>query len=285
MGKPAARVGDKHKCPQADLATGVPHKGGIIIGPGCTTVLIGGKPAAVSGDVCSCVGAPNTINTITGGSTGVFIGGKPAARKGDMCLHEGKITSGLGSVLIGERRDKMLCKEDLCIEDKLVIGPEQEMIINEAVKKCIVLLERKLQLLERRDENTMEGFEKWFGLVKEFEVQTIICRIQNALNVAKELTTGNFQIIIDEHTRMYTSAQVYSNDEFHRIFLGDLFWNEKHIKEHPQELILAHELSHFDYVGTTYDFGYGIQQCLDLIKIDLKKALYNADSFERFIKS
>lgn len=281
MGKPAARVGDKHKCPQADLAIGVPHKGGIIIGPGCATVLIGGKPAAVTGDACGCAGPPNII---TGGSTGVFIGGRPAARKGDMCLHGGKVTSGLKSVLIGERVIKAILSEKNNSLDGLLLLEEKNKKINSAIDKCIVLLTRKLQLLESRDQNTMEAFERWFGVVNEFEVQTIIYRIENALNVAKELTIDDFKVIEDEHTRMYTSALVWSNDEFHRIFLGDLFWNEKHIKEHPQELILAHELSHFDYVGTTSDFGYGVQQCLELIKIDRKKALYNADSFERFIK-
>ncbi|KAA0989241.1 PAAR domain-containing protein [Dyadobacter aurulentus] len=97
MGKPAARLGDMHVCP---MVTGlVPHVGGPVAGPGVPTVLIGGMPAAVSGDMCVCTGPPDTIVL---GSTGVFIGGKPAARMGDTCAHGGKIVVGLQTVLIGE---------------------------------------------------------------------------------------------------------------------------------------------------------------------------------------
>jgi hypothetical protein len=62
-------------------------------------VLIGGMPAAVMGDMCTCVGPPDTIIL---GSTGVLIGGKPAARMGDMTAHGGSIILGCLTVLIGE---------------------------------------------------------------------------------------------------------------------------------------------------------------------------------------
>ena len=100
MGKPAARIGDMHICPMVTPGLPpVPHVGGPITGPGCPTVLIGGMPAAVMGDMCTCVGPPSTVVL---GSTGVFIGGKPAARMGDMTAHGGTITNGLPTVLIGE---------------------------------------------------------------------------------------------------------------------------------------------------------------------------------------
>lgn len=62
---PAARVGD------------VTVTGDTITGPGVATVLIGGLPAAVMGDLVAgnaCTGA------ITMGSPTVLIGGRPAAR-------------------------------------------------------------------------------------------------------------------------------------------------------------------------------------------------------------
>lgn len=100
MSKPAARIGDMHMCPMVTPGLPpVPHVGGPITGPGCPTVLIGGMPAAVMGDMCTCVGPPDTIIL---GSTGVFIGGKPAARMGDQCGHGGAITLGCPTVLIGE---------------------------------------------------------------------------------------------------------------------------------------------------------------------------------------
>lgn len=68
------------------------------MGPCVPTVLIGGAPAAVVGDMCTCVGPPDTIAM---GSPVVLIGGKPAARLGDNCAHGGVITVGCPTVLIG----------------------------------------------------------------------------------------------------------------------------------------------------------------------------------------
>ena len=100
MGKPAARVSDMHTCPMVTPGLPpIPHVGGPITGPGVPTVLIGGMPAAVMGDMCTCVGPPDTIVL---GSAGVMIGGKPAARMGDTCVHGGAITVGCPTVLIGE---------------------------------------------------------------------------------------------------------------------------------------------------------------------------------------
>jgi uncharacterized Zn-binding protein involved in type VI secretion len=97
MGKPAARITDMHVCPMVNGV--VPHVGGPVMGPGVPTVLIGGMPAAVMGDICTCTGPPDTIIL---GSTGVLIGGKPAARMGDSCSHGGTIVLGCMTVLIGE---------------------------------------------------------------------------------------------------------------------------------------------------------------------------------------
>lgn len=93
---PAARLTDMHICP---MVTGVvPHVGGPITGPGVPTVLIGGMPAAVVGDILVCTGPPDTI---VKGSATVLIGGKPAARIGDMTAHGGNIVLGCFTVIIG----------------------------------------------------------------------------------------------------------------------------------------------------------------------------------------
>jgi uncharacterized Zn-binding protein involved in type VI secretion len=100
MGKPAARLTDMHMCPMVTPGLPpIPHVGGPIVGPGCPTVLIGGMPASVMGDMCVCVGPPDSIIL---GSTGVFFGGMPAARLGDQCAHGGTIVLGCMTVLIGE---------------------------------------------------------------------------------------------------------------------------------------------------------------------------------------
>ncbi|HYQ56740.1 MAG TPA: PAAR domain-containing protein [Draconibacterium sp.] len=93
---PAARINDMHTCP---MVTGtVPHVGGPVIGPGDATVMIGGMPAAVVGDMATCSGPPDTI---AAGSTTVMIGGKPAARMGDLTAHGGTIIIGCPTVNIG----------------------------------------------------------------------------------------------------------------------------------------------------------------------------------------
>lgn len=85
-----------HVCP---MVTGtVPHVGGPVAGPGSPTVLIGGMPAAVVGDMCVCTGPPDTI---VKGSATVLIGGKPAARMGDTTAHGGSIVAGQPTVMIG----------------------------------------------------------------------------------------------------------------------------------------------------------------------------------------
>jgi uncharacterized Zn-binding protein involved in type VI secretion len=107
MGKPAARIGDMHICPMSDGPK--PHVGGPIAGPCVPSVLIGGMPAAVMGDMCTCVSpAPDSIVL---GSMGVMIGGKPAARMGDMCAHGGMITVGCPTVLIGEVSPQIVTAE------------------------------------------------------------------------------------------------------------------------------------------------------------------------------
>ena len=93
---PAARISDMHTCPMVNPGP-VPHVGGPVVA-GCATVLIGFMPAARVGDMCVCVGPPDTIAM---GSATVMIGGMPAARLGDMTAHGGVIVAGCPTVMIG----------------------------------------------------------------------------------------------------------------------------------------------------------------------------------------
>ena len=76
----------------------IPHVGGPIIGPGVPNVLIGGLPAAVVGDMCICVGPPDSI---VKGSASVLIAGRPAVRMGDTTAHGGSVVVGFPTVMIG----------------------------------------------------------------------------------------------------------------------------------------------------------------------------------------
>jgi len=98
MGMPAARLGDT-------TSHGTP----LGPGPGCPTVLIGGKPAwRAGGDmhVCPLVNGvqPHVGGTVAFGSVTVIVGGQPAARVGDMITEAGgpnSIVMGAMDVLIG----------------------------------------------------------------------------------------------------------------------------------------------------------------------------------------
>ena len=96
--KPAARLGDT-----------TAHGGTIVAG--CSTVFIGGRPAARVGDMHTCPmlnptnpPTPHVGGPIVMGSPTVIIGGMPAARVGDMATCSGPpdtIVLGCPTVLIG----------------------------------------------------------------------------------------------------------------------------------------------------------------------------------------
>ena len=76
----------------------IPHVGGPIVGPGVPTVIVGGMPQSVVGDMAVCVGPPDTVAK---GSATVLVGGRPATRMGDNTAHGGVVVTGCPTVLIG----------------------------------------------------------------------------------------------------------------------------------------------------------------------------------------
>lgn len=89
----AARVGD------------TTVHGGTVVGPGVATVLIGGMPAAVVGDMHACVipsppPHPPTTPFVAGSAT-VLIQGRPALRSGDSCVCGASVAVGSPTVVIG----------------------------------------------------------------------------------------------------------------------------------------------------------------------------------------
>jgi uncharacterized Zn-binding protein involved in type VI secretion len=283
LGKPAARIGDSHSCPMVTPG-GVPHVGGPIIG-GCQTVLIEGKPAATAGDACFCNGGH--LDKIKLGSRGVFIGGKPAARQWDPCEHGGVIIGGSGTVLIGEVIGEAFSKEgdEEDEKDKFIQPSEEEkvIIINQAIQECIVLLEKKLALMERDDPEMLDAFKKWFGRNDEEAKLIILERIRRALEVSRTLTVENFYYLDNIQKKEKTYGLVYGKDKGHNIYLGDKFWKAG-LTNNTKAGVLIHELSHFKDIGKTDDITYGVRGCVDLAEHYPREALINADSFQYFIE-
>lgn len=81
------------------------NHGGTVTGPGVSTVLIGGMPAAVVGDMHVCSLPPNThqptVSAFPSGSTTVLISGRPAIRVGDACICGASAVVGEPTVMIG----------------------------------------------------------------------------------------------------------------------------------------------------------------------------------------
>ena len=86
----AARRLDFHICPI--------HGSGPIIMPCCRSVLIGFRPAARITDLCIC---GNSMDMITQGSKTVMTGYSPQARVLDATAHNGRITTGCRTVIVG----------------------------------------------------------------------------------------------------------------------------------------------------------------------------------------
>jgi uncharacterized Zn-binding protein involved in type VI secretion len=95
--KPAARVGDATECPKDNDPPA--HVGGKIVA-GSSNIFINGKPAARLGDAISGC-EDGSDDAIADGSSSVSFNGRPAARVGDATDHDGSITAGSGSVVIG----------------------------------------------------------------------------------------------------------------------------------------------------------------------------------------
>ena len=91
--------------PMAARITDPTNHPGMISGPGVATVLIGGLPAAVVGDLHSCtmppLAGPHPPSPIAKGSATVLIGGRPAARMGDVVGCGAQIVMGSPTVEIG----------------------------------------------------------------------------------------------------------------------------------------------------------------------------------------
>ncbi|MGW1997823.1 PAAR domain-containing protein [Embleya sp. NPDC001921] len=77
---------------------------GTVAGPGVPTVLIGGLPAAVQGDMHACAFPPPAAHPpspFTKGSATVLVGGRGALRQGDLAGCGAPVVAGVPTVLIG----------------------------------------------------------------------------------------------------------------------------------------------------------------------------------------
>lgn len=89
--------------PGAARVTDPTTHGGTVVGPGVATVMIGGMPAGVLGDMHACPiqpGHPPSTPFVAGSAT-VLISGRPALRAGDSTGCGASVPVGLPTVVIG----------------------------------------------------------------------------------------------------------------------------------------------------------------------------------------
>lgn len=89
---PVSLLGDHHVCPMPAPSGGA-HVGGPVINPGQVIVRVTGRPVAVIGGQCVCVGLPGP-DPLVKGSAFVRITGKPVVRVTDSTAHGGQLVVG-----------------------------------------------------------------------------------------------------------------------------------------------------------------------------------------------
>ena len=81
------------------------NHGGTLVGPGVATVLVGGMPAAVSGDMHVCSLPPNghqpTASPFISSNATVLIGGRPVVTTTDSCGCGAMVVIGAPTVTVG----------------------------------------------------------------------------------------------------------------------------------------------------------------------------------------
>lgn len=313
MGKPAARVGDMHTCPMVTPGLPpIPHVGGPIMGPGVPTVLIGGMPAAVIGDMCTCVGPPDTIIF---GSIGVLVMRKPIARVADNCAHGGVISVGLPTVLIGESGsggtsfsppepgffDKIVgfFKKLFNIESEVpTTWPVENAVSNiQALAEARIMLASKKTELLRWNDSDKQNVKTWMGDDSEQTRRMLLNRIDITSKAMDKMNPENFQqgpkpAGWTDKDWNATYAYVYPTDNTHTIHVGPVYESASTSGSDSKADTIVHETSHYTDVDSTTDepmdpmdpdpnreIAYGQDNCKELAQNDPNRAQRNADNF------
>jgi len=81
-------------------------------------------------------------------------------------------------------------------------------------------------------------------------------------------------------------AYVYPSDATQTIYLCEAFWSANEAGGFDTKAgTLIHELSHFNNIGQTGDYAYGVTAARNLASNDPERATGNADNYEYFCES
>jgi len=146
-------------------------------------------------------------------------------------------------------------------------------------------LKEKIKDLEKWDDKAKSDVEKWFGSSDEITRQMLLERSKKMLNLLSSYTANNFKPAENSQKTPGLFAYTYPNDDT-TVYLGDGFCNASTTGKDSKKGVLAHEMSHFDSISSTEDFGYG-SDAIDLVNnpINGKPAIYNAENYEYYIEN
>lgn len=160
---------------------------------------------------------------------------------------------------------------------------EANKILNQSLKEQQVMLVAKKQELEKWDSNSQANFKTWFGTTNESDKKIIEQRIDKTLDMSKNYDVDKFRPAPPKYKDAY--AVVNPDDKEHHINLGEPFWSAPTKGSDTKAGVLSHEMSHFNEIGGTDDYAYGLDDSKELAKINPKKALNNADNFEFYLEN
>jgi peptidyl-Lys metalloendopeptidase len=80
-------------------------------------------------------------------------------------------------------------------------------------------------------------------------------------------------------------AYVYPTDTTKTVYLCGAYWKAKLTGYDSQQGVIVHELSHFNAIGGTKDYAYGVAAAKQLAISSPAKAIANADNYEYYCET
>ncbi|WGS48187.1 M35 family metallopeptidase [Paraburkholderia sp. D15] len=162
----------------------------------------------------------------------------------------------------------------------ILIGfsPAQRTILSSAYQHTKRMVDAALAQL--RSGQPDENFARWFGRPNAQnmqKVERVLTHIQHAM------AHDQFTFVLDAPRDNWELAHVLFSSP-HRIDLKPLFFNHA-FGANTAEAVIAHELSHFPYIGNTKDHLYGPDAVANLAARNSLIATDNAENYGMFIRA
>jgi peptidyl-Lys metalloendopeptidase len=128
-----------------------------------------------------------------------------------------------------------------------------------------------------------DSFEEWFGENNDASQAEVLTESQAIYDFLVDSDGYKFVCDIDACTDPYVLAFVSPDDSSHTIHICPAFFYSKTGREWSSQAgIILHEVSHFEDVAATRDWGYGKNNARTLAVEHSDRARNNADTYRYF---